>query len=267
MKHRILMFIMVIFLICMANQIQAQEFITDGLVSFWPLDQSSIDGDIAMDVWGGNDGKITDADVVAGRIDEGLEFSQNTSMVSIPVDPSLDLADAITLEAWIRLNLWDVPERHIIISRYDQNQGKRYCQFAVKPDVGLSVFLGHTNGSAYNQAQAGVAERGWVDNWVHVAATWSNADDGLPKLYVDGEEIGAYESQQALQDSLSLNDLSWTIGAMPGFNRRMEGTIDEVRIYDRRLSDDEIMINSQVESNSLAVQPVEKLPIAWGKIR
>jgi hypothetical protein len=200
-------------------------------------------------------------------IGEALEFNGTSGMVSIPDDPSFAFDDAITLEAWINLKRWNVPERHIIMAKYDQNQSKRYVQFAAKNDVGLSVFLGYGNGSAYMQAQSGDKPADWVGSWVHVAVTWDKSEGGLPILYVNGQDIGNYQDQQALTDSLSMNDLPWTIGAMPGFNRFMDGMIDEVRIYNRRLSAEEIKKNFGAKSNNVAVQPAGKLTSTWGNTK
>jgi hypothetical protein len=47
----------------------------------------------------------------------------------------------------------------------------------------------------------------------------------------------------------------------------MNGIIDEVKIYDRALNENEIQQNLKATSNTLAVEPVNKLIITWGKIK
>ena len=267
MRYRISLFVLVLLTLWFANQVSAQQFVPKGLVSFWTFDSDTIDGNTVKDVWGNNHGESTDADIVDGKIGQALAFNGTSSLVSIPDDPSFEFSDAITLEAWVNINLWAVPERHIIMAKYDQNQSKRYVQFAMKNDVGLSAFLGYSNGSAYMQAQAGDKPAEWVGEWVHVALTWDKSDGGLPILYANGKKLEKYQDQQALQDDLSMNDLPWTIGAMPGFNRFFNGLIDEVRIYNRRLSDEEIERNFNVKSNSVAVQPAGKLAGTWGAVK
>ena len=52
-----------------------------------------------------------------------------------------------------------------------------------------------------------------------------------------------------------------------GEDRFFEGILDEVRIYDRILTDEEIERNYRAKSNSLAVRPAGKLSVRWGEIK
>jgi hypothetical protein len=270
MGYKVLLFALVVFIVCAGNQIEAQEFVTDGLVSFWSFDRATISGDTVKDVWGNNDGTMVDTQVVAGKINEGLEFSGSSSLVDIVIDPSLDITDAITIEAWIKLSVWqEDPNRNVIMARYNTDGNRRYLQFSINPSNGLATYMGHSGGTAYAQTQKGGTNPEWVGNWVHVAFTWDKSDGGLSKLYVDGQEIEAYQDQQALEEPLlPPNDLPWTIGAMASSNRFFAGVMDEVRIYERRLSDAEIQTNFSVQSNIVApVGPAGKLATMWGKVK
>jgi len=107
-----------------------------------------------------------------------------------------------------------------------------------------------------------------VGIWLHVAATWDKSDGGLAKLYINGQELASYANRTEWEDSLTTNDLPLSIGAMPGLERVMDGIIDEVRIYNRRLNDEEIMSNFSTESNVFAfVVPSGKLATRWGDIK
>lgn len=44
------------------------------------------------------------------------------------------------------------------------------------------------------------------------------------------------------------------------------GLIDEVRLYNRPLTEDEILQNYQANAK-LGIDPVEKLPITWGTLK
>jgi len=253
--------------VLVAGQTQAQDFVTDGLVSFWSLDSSSMNGNIARDLWGNNDGEMIDTKTVEGKINEGLEFNGSSSLISVPHDSSLNLADAITLEAWIKLRVWDVADRHSIMTKYGSDD-KRYIQFIVRPNSSLQLFLGHTDGTDFLQATMGGESPEWVGIWLHVAATWDKSDGGLAKLYINGQELASYANRTDWEDSLTTNDLPLSIGAMPGLDRFLDGIIDEVRIYDRRLSDEEIMTNFSAELNVFAViQPSGKLATTWADVK
>ena len=71
--------------------------LTDGLVAHWKLD-----GD-ANDSAGSNDGTLVNGPVwTAGQIDGALSFSNGVDYVDCGNDASLDITDAITVEAWIK---------------------------------------------------------------------------------------------------------------------------------------------------------------------
>ena len=270
MYYKSLFLALVIAMFLAAGQLTAQEFVSNGLVSFWSFDEGTVAGDNVTDVWGNNDGTMIDCQVTAGKINEGLEFNGSSSLVDIVQDPSLDITDAISIEAWIKMSVWqENPNRNVVMARYDTNGNRRYLQFSLNPDNGLATYMGHTNGTAYAQTQKGGRNEDWVGQWVHVAFTWSHSGDGLSRLYVNGEEIDSYANQDALMDPLIIpNDLPWTIGAMVASNRFFAGVIDEVRVYNKRLSDAEVMNNFNVQSNVVA--PVDlsgKLADTWGNIK
>ncbi len=50
-------------------------------------------------------------------------------------------------------------------------------------------------------------------------------------------------------------------------NQAWDGKIDEVRIYDRRLSDEEILANFNVNSIFVAVWPAGKLATTWSEVK
>lgn len=66
------------------------------------------------------------------------------------------------------------------------------------------------------------------DAWHHVAATY---DGSVMRVYIDGEEIGqGLEAKVAIQDS----------GALFRFGASFKGALDEVALYDRGLSREEV---------------------------
>ncbi len=269
MGYKGLLLGLVVFMVCAVYQVGAQEFVTDGLVSFWSFDANTVVGDTVEDVWGNNDGTMVDGTVVAGKINEGIEFTGSSTLIDITPDPSLDITDAITIEAWIKISVWQLdPNRNIIMARYNAGETKRYVQFSLNPDNGMATYIGHSDGTAYVQTQKGGQDLNWVDQWVHIAFTWDKSDGGLCKFYVNGVEIDSYLDQDALEEPLCPNDLPWTIGAMAHRDRYFAGVMDEVRIYNKRLSDAEIMTNFSAQSNVVApVQAVDKLAATWGEIK
>jgi hypothetical protein len=49
--------------------------------------------------------------------------------------------------------------------------------------------------------------------------------------------------------------------------RFLIGAIDEVRIYDRILEEKEVKQNSEIKSNNMPVDPLDKLTTSWGYLK
>ena len=68
------------------------QVVKDGLVSYWSLDEVTIEGKKVKDLMGENDGEMKgDPKIVAGRRGEALEFDGAEDYVEIPSDDSLNL--------------------------------------------------------------------------------------------------------------------------------------------------------------------------------
>ena len=82
--------------------------------------------------------------------------------------------------------------------------------------------------------------------------------------YVDGE----LDFVQVLSGVVQIDPTTLAIGA--GYWNNGEyfaGVIDEVRIYNRALSEDEVKQNYEVRSNTIAVGSTGKFCGTWGKIK
>ena len=100
--------------------------------------------------------------------------------------------------------------------------------------------------------------------WHHVLFV---ADRSEPtRLYIDGK----FDAEGEKSDEVDITTESvMYIGASVRIGedtrRYFEGLIDELGIYDRALTDDEIERN--FNAKGLAVSPQKKLAIAWGEIK
>jgi len=238
-----------------ANVMEAQ-LVEDGLVSYWPLDEETIEGDIAKDVWGENDGNITgNPKMVDGKIGGALEFNGAGDLVDIPGTDSLNFngKSELTAAAWINVQGHSgsccdpiVAQRDIAgwALRYDQRDGGAEIEFIVQPGwVGDGANFG-----------APVPETG---EWHYVTGVLTG-DQLL--VYVDGE----LESEIAFGPGAiaSAGTKTEIAGALDGF---FMGIIDEVVIYEKALSEEEVKQNYQAEG--LSVDPAGKLAVRWGVIK
>lgn len=238
---------MVLALTIIAVTAQAQEFVTDGLIAMWTLDKASIDGDTVKDMSdNGNDATIMGTlSSVEGVIGEALEFEGAAeNYVQIP---ALGAWEQASVECWV-LTADLAPTYQGIISTWQWTAGKIHFKFEA------SQIQVHKNDGVKITAPA------VTDTWYHVIYTTDTGANEL-KLYVDGELVaegtsGAAPENMDERRMGSEHDGRWLIGM-----------IDEVRIYDRVLSIDEVEQNFIVKSNSMAVAPAGKLATTWSRIK
>ncbi|HIE29622.1 TPA: LamG domain-containing protein [Candidatus Poribacteria bacterium] len=230
----------------------AQQYVTDGLIGFWTLDQKNIKGDIANDVWGNNHGKIFGApQTVKGKIGEALEFDGKDDYVQLP---DMGNEPEVTVEAWTLAHSMP-PQAHAccigIVSSAPNDQWKAGTVHFKFEAGQITVHKQDSVKIRFMDAK--------LDEWYHVAYTSSIKKNELT-LYVNGELIG--KDTAGGTD----NNLTHIVIASEHEGRYLPGLVDEVRIYKRILSSDEIERNYQVTTNA-PVQVIGKLSLTWGMIK
>jgi type II secretory pathway pseudopilin PulG len=208
-----------------------------GLLNTWGLDEGS-GNTVGL---GPYTGTITgNAQWTTGKVGGALHFDGQGSYVGVPDTPALNLTTAGTLEAWI--NVDSIPPFAGIIHKgdYPDFSDEAYSlQFWTGNRLGLFV---NPTGSSYYGDCAYVLSKTVINpsQWYHVVATW---DPSGMKIYVNGALDNSTASTAiALKSSGHLN-----IGSQvqhdynpTWMNLPFHGTIDEVQIYDRAISADEV---------------------------
>jgi hypothetical protein len=241
------LFSIILALMFLAATVQAQEFVTDGLVGMWTLDKADIDGDIVKDASdNGNDATIVGSlDSVEGVIGEALEFvGAAENYVQIP---ALGAWEQVSVECWV-LTKDLSPTYQGIISTWQWAAGKVHFKFE------SSQIQVHKNDGVKITAPAE------IDAWYHVIYTTDTAANEI-KLYVGGELIaegttGAAPENMDERRIGSEHDGRWLVGM-----------VDEVRIYNRVLELEEVEQNFATKLNTFAVTSTGKLAASWGKIK
>ena len=225
---------------------QAQEFATDGLIAMYTLDKADIDGDTVKDMFGDKDATIIGSlNSVEGVIGEALEFEGAVdSYVEIP---KMGAWEQVSVECWV-LTADLTPTYQGIVSTWQWTAGKVHFKFEsnqiqVHKNDGVKI--------TFNAV---------TDTWYHVIYTTDTGANEL-KLYVDGELVAEGVAGGALE-----NMDERRIGSEHD-GRFLIGMVDEVRIYDRVLSAEEVEQNFNVKSNKLAVKPAGKLATTWSRIK
>ncbi len=207
------------------------------MVAWYALDEAS--GAIAYDLIGSNDGgHINNPLPVSGMVANALEFNGKDAYVLVKDNPTLDMGEGdITIDAWVRTSYDGT--YNIIVDKRDNTP------------IGYSMLLykGHL------MFQLADPINGWVNyynassdklndgEWHLVAVTIDRDDAEGGRLYVDGSLVHTF-NPTSRSGSLD-NDGDLFIGrhhANSTFNLEMyyDGNIDEVELFKRALSADEI---------------------------
>ena len=211
-----------------------------GLVSWWRAENN------ALDSAGNNHGSpLNGASYAAGRVGQAFNFDGVNDYVHVFDDPSLEFTSQLTIAAWIRPD--DVSGYRDILTKWG---GVAAYELIVGPGGVLQGYLSN-NGTNYDSlfSPAGALNAG---AWAHVATTFSA---GQWKLYINGVEVAAKTSSitsifAAGNDNVAIGRSSGGGGA-----EYFRGLIDEVGLYNRGLSPDQIQTVYQSGHGALGNQP------------
>lgn len=236
------------------NLVEAQ-IVTDGLISFWTFDESDIEDAIAKDIVGINDATIIgDPQIVDGKIEEALDFDGIDDCVDCGVDESLSLTGAITVEVWVK---WRGGGNPYFVTKMS---GQRSYDLSGNDDGTAEFRVGGAD-CATIKSTGGVLVP--TDEWIHLVGTYEPSS--YVRLFIDGSL--AKEETSDIPAAQCDNGLSWYIGAREGNQGWTPGIIDEVKIYNRALSENEVQQNYRATSQLAVMKPTDKLAITWGGIK
>lgn len=196
----------------------------DGLVSWWRFEGN------VNDEKGINNGVNNGATLTTGKFGQGYNFIQDTDVITVTDTPSLRLENSnMTIIAWI--NIVDNNTMSYILSK--------------QPYIGNGYGLGISSTPKYffkigdNLAMAGINALP-KNNWIHLVGSRSVIPGvkNSTKVYLNGnldkEVFTILSSALTTGDDLIIGNEN--VYGSSAFN----GTIDEVMIFNRSLSDDEI---------------------------
>ncbi len=178
-----------------------------------------------------------------------LTFNGTSSYANVPVNPLLVLTNHITIEAWINSAAWTVgptPSGNSIVCHHGWQYGEqgyvlRAGTTATNGQLSFN-FAGIDTAGAYTSWQEVTSTTFLnLNTWYHVAGTF---DGDTLKCYINGNLAGTTPFKGTIRDSsaydLKIGRLAYTgIGQDRFFN----GKIDEVRIWNRALSQSELQSN------------------------
>ncbi|MBW7914520.1 MAG: alkaline phosphatase, partial [Taibaiella sp.] len=208
-------------------------------VAYYRFDESS--GTNAADSSGnGNNGVLINGPVwTTGKISNALSFDGVNDYVSTADTPfDFERTNSFSVSAWIKLAPTTL--ENPIVSKDGAAPSYTGWSFYVEPGS-LRVFL--TN--KWNSPSNGIVKDSAIqvdDNvWHHVAFTYDGTSlaSGV-NIYIDGNLSNGTVTRNNLSASI-LNDVPLSIGALAGTSIAFNGLIDDVQIYNRALSGQEVL--------------------------
>ena len=220
------------------------------LIARWPLDETA--GATVKDAVGKNDGKLTGGpSFVQAKFGNGLKFTKTTGQyVEIEKADELELADSFTTMVWV--NVTSSAGRQEIFCYGD-------C-YVTHIDAGVFKTYIH-QGATFPRAIGKTPVE--TNKWYFLAATYDSKE---LKLYVNGELDGSSKLPGGV-DFLGLPLRFSNNPAAPAEAWGVQGVIDEVEIWDKPMTADEIKMAYESPLAFLAVNSEGKLASAWGKLK
>ncbi|HIJ86185.1 MAG TPA: beta-propeller fold lactonase family protein [Desulfuromonadales bacterium] len=191
-----------------------------GLVSLWRAENN------ALDSFGNNHGTLKNgATFAAGKYGQALSLNGANSYVEVPDSPTLTISGDFSVSLWT--NYTAISAGLNVFVGHDQGGGALPKWAFLSQDGNLQL---HINGT--NPVWVGVPFSPQTGNWYHLSVTRSGP---LFTFYVNGISAGT------VTDSTAIADVSapLTIGQVEGLGF-FNGLIDEVAIYSRALTSDEV---------------------------
>ncbi len=248
MKKSLLVFAIVIGFVLSLQFFSIAQAVDDTLTMHLTFDEGK-GGDAEDHSNFQNDGVLEGAEWVTGKIGKAVSFDGGSY---VGVMPGAEVG--IGLETtWA---LWFKPDA--------DGQGGYLAALHGTMTITLSAGLIRAQvwaNTVWNTIDTNVSAKG--GEWYHVAVTWS-AESGEGTIYVDGEEVatapaaGVAGFKGGRQLAIAANDQLSYPGT--GF---FTGVIDDFRIYNRALSETEVM----GLITALAVSYKAKLAVTWGTIK
>ena len=248
----------------LANAQLPDYLVKDGLVSYWSFDEKDTKGRKVDDLAGDNQCEQVGAlEVVEGRVGEALLYDGIENGVTCGNDASL----ANIFDGGGTFMAWENPRgmgQNDQGRLGDKNQWTLMQRFEGRGNI-LYVHAAFTTTAGAWRSPIDTFE---FNEWYHGALVYdSSSDQNDPMVFVDG--VNQELTVKTVPEGDYVDDTESIFGIGIRFHdlkRFFDGTLDEVAIYNRALSEAEVRQNYDGLEGT-AVAPADKLAITWAAVK
>ncbi|MFA6006767.1 MAG: LamG domain-containing protein [Candidatus Paceibacterota bacterium] len=217
-----------------SSQISQPNNLKTGLIGYWTFDGKDMTATAALDKSGNNNTAIATGSLlpIAGKIGQAMKLDGSTNCFTVTQTASLNSFSSQTISAWIK-------PTSVIASK----------NFVYKVHTdGNVMYVLWRNGSSWKYSVAPVdtqydavaTGKAILNKWSHVVGVY---DGSNIYIYIDGIAIGSPVAVTGTVDTGTAKNLAIggnsAVAACPA-SSSANGIIDDVRIYNRALSANEI---------------------------
>lgn len=240
--------------------------LSTGLIAYYPFSGNANDAS-----GNGHNGTVYGATLTADRFGNpgsAYSFDGLNDYVRVPDDPQLDGMNALTLSLWVKIDSVDHPEAEVL-NKYFHYSDTRF-------DDSYNMGIDRAAGGGQTAFQYATAD-GYVikissvviplNSWYHIAGVYTGTKGSI---YIDGSLATLWRDDPESPGPLNsiADDLLIGCGNSPGgLLKFFDGSIDDVRIYNRALSPTEIEELTVVPVPGAALLGVLGLSFAGWRLR
>ncbi|UCE38213.1 MAG: hypothetical protein JSW00_02960 [Thermoplasmata archaeon] len=180
-----------------------------------------------------NHGTIYGASWTEGKIDKALYFDGVDDYVEVAHSDSLDITNEITYEAWVKIHEFRADNYQTLAWK------EEIWSFQITPDkkVYFDLYIDGDWALGFPNADFGTLEL-TTNEWYHIALTYNRTE---MRIYINGELDGSHSINGNINTSSNPVTIGRVLGRPESPNRKLNGTLDQVRIYNTSLSPEEIL--------------------------
>jgi len=250
-QSKIMTYLLMLLVIFSMTSVQAT--LDDSVVLYLPFDEGS--GNTVADGSSyGNDAVVNGGEWVSGKYGGGMELGAE-KFLEIADNDSLDLTTTLSISMWVKIAAGGEATQSGLEKQPAWQPGE--YNLAAVYDGG--VLLQAADLPADCADSAVTTESIQDDKWHHIAGTWNGK---VIKVYIDGVE----KKSLACAGEIKVGDGNMYVGSRGGTQRWVNGMLDEIKVYNRALSADEVKAD-MTRTDLTAVDAKSKLAISWAKIR